>query len=124
MLQAKWYRWSIFEPNFCSQLASTSKSHMAPPSGLLDWQGMTAIGRFLLVWAVFAAALPAQDEVPVFSSTTRLVQFSLIALDRNGKALTDLKIDEVELFEKGKRRSLAFVRFDGAPQSKHRTTAG
>jgi VWFA-related protein len=81
---------------------------------------MAAISRFLLVFAVIAAASPAQDEVPVFSSTTRLVQFSLIALDKNGKALTDLRMDEVEVLEKGKPRSLAFFRFDGAgaPESK------
>jgi len=79
---------------------------------------MAAIHRVLLVGAILATVLPAQDEPPVFTSTTRLVEFSLIALDKHGKAIADLKKEEVEVLEKGKRRDLAFFRFDGAPDSK------
>ncbi len=68
-------------------------------------------------------AAQAQDEPPIFRSTTRLVEFSLVALDKNGKPITDLTKEEVEVFEKGKRRDLAFFRFDGAPEAKPRVQA-
>lgn len=54
-------------------------------------------------------------EPPVFRTTTRLVEFSLIALDKKGKAVTDLRKDEVEIREKGRRRDVSFFRFEGQP---------
>jgi VWFA-related protein len=75
----------------------------------------------LLVCLPIAAAA-FQDETPVFRTTTRLVEFSLVALDRNGNPVTDLKREEVEVQEKGKRREIAFFRFDGAAEPEIRTT--
>lgn len=53
----------------------------------------------------------------MFRTTTRLVEFSVVALTKGGQAVTDLRKDEIEIFEKGKRREVAFFRFDGEPEA-------
>jgi VWFA-related protein len=58
---------------------------------------------------------PRAAEEPVFRSTTQLVQFTLIALDRDGKPVTDLRPQEFTVEDKGKRRALAVFRFEGGP---------
>jgi VWFA-related protein len=70
-------------------------------------------------WITGLAVLPllmAQEEAPVFRANTRLVQFSVVALDKHGKAVTDLRQDELKLQEKGKARDIAFFRFEGGPE--------
>jgi VWFA-related protein len=65
--------------------------------------------------AIAAAALAfAQERTPTFRTTTRLVELSVIALDRKGGAVTDLRMDDFEVTEKGRRRPLAFFRHEGA----------
>lgn len=57
----------------------------------------------------------AWQEPPTFRSTTRLVEVSFIATDRQGNAVTDLKAEEIILTDKGKARKPAFFRYDGEP---------
>lgn len=57
--------------------------------------------------------MPQQEEL-VFRSTTRLVEFTIVALDKDNKPITDLRKEEVTVEDKGKARSLAFFRFEGA----------
>ncbi|MBN9658295.1 MAG: VWA domain-containing protein [Acidobacteria bacterium] len=67
----------------------------------------------------FAALLLAvlmvrgQEPAPTFSTTTRLMEFSFVALDKNGKPVPDLKMQDIQVFDKNKRRDLAFFRFEG-----------
>jgi VWFA-related protein len=63
-------------------------------------------GRFLVigiavltVGAVFAA--PRGPQVPVFRAGAILVPIDLRVLDRSGRPVTDLKTDELEVFEDG-----------------------
>jgi VWFA-related protein len=58
-------------------------------------------------------ALPAQQEQPVFRTTTRLVEFTVVALDKKGNPVTDLKQEDFTVQEKGQRRDVAFFRFEG-----------
>jgi VWFA-related protein len=67
-----------------------------------------------LVWA--SQGPPAEDEL-VFRSTTQLVQFTVVAVDRDGKPVTDLRAEEFTLEDKGKKRPLAVFRFEGGPQT-------
>lgn len=69
-----------------------------------------------LLVCLAATAVALQDETPVFRTTTRLIELSVVVLDRNGNPVTDLKKDEIEVQEKGKRREIAFFRFEGGPE--------
>ncbi|MGJ5815171.1 VWA domain-containing protein [Paludibaculum fermentans] len=64
-----------------------------------------------LLLAILAAV--AQEPAPTFSTTTRLMEFSFVALDKSGKPVTDLKMQDIQVFDKGKRRDLSFFRFEG-----------
>jgi VWFA-related protein len=59
--------------------------------------------------------LLTQEDPVVFRTTTRLVEFSIVVLDRNGKGVTNLRKEEFEVRENGKPRELAFYRFEGEP---------
>ena len=50
--------------------------------------------RIILSALVLAAMLPpasAQDQTPVFRTDTTLVEFTLIAIDKDGNPVTDLE---------------------------------
>lgn len=67
-----------------------------------------------LMLALGCALCAAQPpEPPAFKATTRLVEFTVVALDEKGRAVTDLKQDDIEILEKGKARPVAFFRFEG-----------
>ncbi len=78
--------------------------------------------RFLpgpLVGGMLFFCLPAfaQEEVPVFRTGTTLVEFTLIAIDRNGNPVSDLTHEEIVVKDKGRPRELAFFRYEGGEQS-------
>ncbi|HBY62299.1 MAG TPA: hypothetical protein DEH78_20955, partial [Solibacterales bacterium] len=60
-----------------------------------------------------AALLPAQESVPTFTTTTRLVELSVVAVDRRGAPVTDLKKEEIQILEGAVARPVAFFRFEG-----------
>jgi hypothetical protein len=62
----------------------------------------------LLLMGVFPLA--AQEEPPTFRATTRLVEFTVVALDKKGNPVTDLRKDELTLLDGGKARDVAFFR--------------
>lgn len=73
----------------------------------------------LTVFLLLAASLRGQQpEPPVYRATTRLVEVSVVALDRQGRAVTDLKKEEIEIEDKGKKRPVAFFRFEGAEEKR------
>jgi VWFA-related protein len=67
----------------------------------------------LSVLCGIALTLPAQQNQPTFRATTRLVEFTVVALDKRGEPVTDLKIDDFTVTEKSKPRAIAFFRFEG-----------
>jgi VWFA-related protein len=73
-------------------------------------QPLTAL---ILATATFLAAAPLQkatnasSTAPVFGATTRLVQVNVVAHDKQGRPVTDLRQDEVELFEEGKQQTIS-----------------
>jgi VWFA-related protein len=62
---------------------------------------------------VRAAQAPVQ---PTFRASTTLVEFTMVVQDRNGNPVTDLTQDEIAIMEAGRKRDVAFFRFEGAKQ--------
>lgn len=54
-----------------------------------------------------------EEDTVVFSSETTLVEFTIIALDRDGNPVSDLRPEEISIRENGSSRDLAFLRFEG-----------
>ena len=52
-----------------------------------------------------------------FRTTTRLVEVSVIALDRKGQPVTDLTQDDFHLSAGGDGREIALFRWEGAEQA-------
>ena len=53
---------------------------------------------------------PADDE-EVVRITSQLVQTDVVVTDRNDRIVTDLKLDDLELYDNGKRQELRFMEF-------------
>jgi VWFA-related protein len=85
-------------------------------------------GRVLAAFAGLAAALATSratpQQTPVFGSSAELVVIDLIASDRDGRPVTDLRADEIRVFEDGKAQRLEFVRFVAAPTGALALTPG
>lgn len=64
--------------------------------------------------ALLAAVSGAQDQPLVFRSSANLVEFTVVALDKDGHPVTDLTEDDFRVFEQGKARPIAFFRYEGA----------
>ena len=56
--------------------------------------------------------LRAQDT-PTFRTGTTLIEFTMVAVDGNGRAITDLRREEITIEENGRVRDIAFFRFEG-----------
>lgn len=69
--------------------------------------------RTLAALLLAVLAVRGQEPAPTFSTTTRLMEFSFVALDKNGKPVPDLKMQDIQVFDKNKKRDLAFFRFEG-----------
>ncbi len=77
----------------------------------------------LLVVSCFVATLEttAQDvepESPVLRATTRLIEVTVVVKDEHGDPVTDLKSDDFELFDNGRRQAIRLFRVeDFSPRS-------
>jgi VWFA-related protein len=69
----------------------------------------------LLIAAAVVHARAQQPAAPVFRTGTTLVEFTIVATDQQGRPVTDLKQDEIEVIDRGKPRQVDFFRFEGAP---------
>lgn len=71
-------------------------------------RGFVFIGRLVLGFSAAALAVPAgslaadKQAGPVIRSTTRLVQMSVVAQDKQGRPVVDLKKEDFEVFDNGK----------------------
>ena len=75
-------------------------------------------------WRVYAVALAlaagtslrGQEpdlRTPTFRAGTTLVEFTVVATDRNGQPVADLKQEDISILQGGKPRPIAFFRFEG-----------
>jgi len=67
------------------------------------------------LWITMSAALAAaQEAAPTFRAGTTLVELTLVALDKKGNPVTDLRAEELGVLDNGKARELAFFLYEGA----------
>ncbi|MBI5282640.1 MAG: VWA domain-containing protein [Candidatus Solibacter usitatus] len=66
-----------------------------------------------LILAAAQSPVPSQQEKTTFRATTRLLEFSLAAVNRKGAPVTDLRKDELALLVDGKPFDIAFFRYEG-----------
>ena len=64
---------------------------------------------------------PAADETDVVKITTTLIQLDVSVTDKNGNVVTDLRPDEIEIFENGKKQTIS--NFSFVANSRQVTTA-
>src|SRR6266571_3689624 len=83
-----------------------------------------SIALALSLSSVFGAAFsqtpstpqkPPQEIAPedVIRITTQLVQTDVVVTDKNDKIVKDLKLEDFELFDNGKKQDLKFLEFVG-----------
>src|ERR1700692_1243958 len=71
----------------------------------------------LLVCPVLVGQAPDANERPVISSTSREVLVDMVVRDKHHHAVTDLRQEEVEVYEDGIRQSIrVFRNIGGAEQ--------
>lgn len=74
---------------------------------------VVAIG-VLLAGSIVENAQQAGQVAPTFRTGTTLIDFNIVAVDREGKPVTDLRRDEISIFEDDRNRDVAFFQFEGA----------
>lgn len=57
----------------------------------------------------------AQDEPPAFGVTSRLVEVSVVALDKKGAPVKGLRREQFTVLDNGRQRGVAFFRYEGGP---------
>jgi len=67
---------------------------------------------------VLTVAASGQQDIPSFRTGTTLIEFTVVALDGKGNPVTDLKKEEIEVADQGRRREVAFFRFEGASETR------
>lgn len=74
---------------------------------------LTAIAAALTV-SLFAQTprpTPTPDESDVVKISTALIQIDVTVTDRNGRIVTDLRRDEIEIYENGKKQDISAFNF-------------
>ena len=82
---------------------------------------------WIAVLCLFAIAGRAQQSPPdpMFRTGTELVQVSVVAQDKNGKAVADLRREEFQIFDNGAQQKIAlFLAATPAPQPEVTVPAG
>lgn len=71
----------------------------------------------LLQAGFLAAQFPVLSSDPSFRVSVNLVQVDVVVTDAKGRHVTDLRQDDFEIFESGKRQNIAFFSKIGLPPS-------
>ncbi len=108
---SKFFEWRPYPGAALAVMASMSASRMNASSLRLP-PSILAAAAFSLAFAQ-PAAPPAQSGVTLRTTTT-LVQLSVAAHDSKGRAVTDLKKEDFELFDNGKPQDIAVFTADTA----------
>ena len=65
----------------------------------------------------------APPELPNFRAGTTLVEFTVVVTGEDGRHVTDLKLEDVSIVERGRPRDVAFFHYEGAPPAAIRVRA-
>jgi hypothetical protein len=68
----------------------------------------------LCAHALAQGAGAASQSTPVFRAGTTLVEFTVVATDRDGRPVTDLTQNDITVVQSGKTQPVAFFRFEGS----------
>lgn len=80
---------------------------------------LTLLALLCLCSIAPAASPGAQNQAPPsFRVTARLVELTVVAIDKSGNPVRDLKKEEFAVFDNGKPRTLSLCRFEGTPVSR------
>ena len=66
---------------------------------------------FVIPAAIAQNQKPQQEPDEVLRITTTLVQTDVVVVDKNEKAVPDLKLEDFELYENGKKQDIKFMEF-------------
>lgn len=66
-----------------------------------------------------AALLGGQENLPVFRAGTKLVEVTVTVRDKKGEAVPGLAMSDFAVEDGGKKRELAFFRYDGEGRTPH-----
>ena len=72
------------------------------------------LAALFLTIASLAGGAYGQDAQPTFRVGADLVVLDLVAVDRAGRVVTDLKVSEIEVREDGRVQTIAFLQLAGA----------
>src|SRR5215470_19774608 len=78
----------------------------------------------LLSISVLLIAAPAQKQKPqqepdeVLRITTALVQTDVVVTDKNDHPISDLKLEDFDLYENGKKQDIKFMEFVSADEGR------
>ena len=64
--------------------------------------------RVLLVGLVLAGLAAPLDPQPIFRSSTDVVHFGVVVLDKQGNLVPDLTADDFEVYEEGERQTISY----------------
>lgn len=72
------------------------------------------LSALALLWPV-SSILPgqAQNQKPVFQVTARLVELTVVAMDKDGNPVKDLEAEDFTIHDNGKIRSISLWRYEG-----------
>lgn len=76
---------------------------------------MKIIAVFLLILSAFSGALAQIEEDGVIRVETNLVVINAVLTDSNGKTLSNIKQNELEVYEDGKRQEITFFASQKTP---------
>lgn len=71
----------------------------------------------LVAWSCWMAPGHAQQREPTFRVGSELVVIDLVAVDRQGRFISDLRPEEIEVKEDGKRQAVELIRLVGSPSA-------
>ncbi|MBL0156430.1 MAG: VWA domain-containing protein [Bryobacterales bacterium] len=74
---------------------------------------MYTAGMFRIVPLFVCLLLSGQSEPPTFRANTQVVEFTVVAVDKKGQPVADLKREDFTLLDAGKPREIAFFRYEG-----------
>ena len=78
---------------------------------------------FVLVCLTFMVRAGQDEETPVFRAQSEVVLVDLVVSDKKGNVVRDLKPEEIEIFEDGKRQDIVFFDLRKRAGSKEELTA-
>jgi len=88
-------------------------------------KGAVALLAFaILLWVLYSPPpFSAQEQVPSFRVAAQLVEVTVVAMDRNGRPVTDLEAKDFAIFDNGRPRELSLCRYEGStvPQAAKRS---